>query len=347
MVNLHLSACVREGMRCLRISAAAGLLVLLVASPAAAAAPRDTKPPTVPGNLRTTEITQTRVSLAWNPSTDDRRVMFYGVWAPGLPVIYVNHPGTTATYTGLHPGTTYAFRVQAWDGTNWSWPTPILNVTAAPDILAPTAPSGLALSDNVYGVPVDGVTASAVLVTWANSTDDFGPLRYEVLVDGVVSPNVYDVRPAGTPINAISKVWVRQLDPGVTHTVMVRAVDGGGNRSPVSAALTVSTETSSDVLSPSAPTLTRADGGGTGICPEELWLRWTGAVDDTDAAGAIEYEVRVNGVINEVVPAGTQTITYTEVPGPNMVTIVAVDRAGNASAPSNPGTVNVNWGGNC
>ena len=40
---------------------------------------------------------------------------------------------------------------------------------------------------------------------------------------------------------------------------------------------------------------------------------------------------------------GTQTITYTEVLGPNTVTIVAVDQAGNASAPSNAMTVVTNW----
>jgi hypothetical protein len=48
-------------------------------------------------------------------------------------------------------------------------------------------------------------------------------------------------------------------------------------------------------------------------------------------------------VINEVHGA-TQTVTYTEVVGPNTVTIVAVDRAGNASAPSNAITAFVNVG---
>ena len=66
-------------------------------------------------------------------------------------------------------------------------------------------------------------------------------------------------------------------------------------------------------------------------------------LDRRRAGFGIEYEVRVNGVINEVVPVGTQTITYTEVLGPNTITIVAVDQAGNASAPSNAMTVVTNW----
>lgn len=337
-------------MRVLAAALLAAVALVTTATPAGAgrpAPPRDTQPPTAPTSLRTTSVTQTSVSLAWNPSTDNRQVLFYGAWAPGLPVVYVNHPATTATFTGMHPGTTYQFRVQAWDGMNWSLPSNILPVITSPDIAAPTAPNGLAVGSVVHGVPVDGVTASTVLLNWTNSTDDFGPIRYEVLVDGAVSPNVYDTRPAGTPITSRSVAWVRQLDPGRPHTFAVRAVDGGGNRSAPSAAITVTTDPSADTVAPTVPTLTRADSGGNGSCPEELWLRWTGATDDVDPVSAIEYEVRVNGTIKEVVPGGTQTITYTDVPDANVVTIVAVDRAGNASAPSNAMTVVNNWPNTC
>jgi hypothetical protein len=76
-----------------------------------------------------------------------------------------------------------------------------------------------------------------------------------------------------------------------------------------------------------------------------LWITWTAS---TDNAPGIEYEVRVNGTIIDVIPGGTQTVSYTEVLGANTVTIVAVDQAGNASAPSNPITVLTNWGpGGC
>jgi hypothetical protein len=98
------------------------------------------------------------------------------------------------------------------------------------------------MASDGYGVPVDNLTASTVLVSWTNSTDEFGPISYEVLVKGSVSPNVYSTRPAGTPLGAWSKVWVRQLEPGTTYVITVRAVDGGGNRSAPKNALTTTTE---------------------------------------------------------------------------------------------------------
>ena len=72
-----------------------------------------------------------------------------------------------------------------------------------------------------------------------------------------------------------------------------------------------------------------------------------GSTDDVDGI-FVEYEFRINGLINEVLPGGTQTVAYTDVLGPNTVTIVAVDRAGNASAPGNAITEITNWGpGGC
>ena len=309
--------------------------------------PPDTTPPTTPANLVVTAVTQTSVSLSWGPSTDNVRVLNYAVWAPGVTPVWTTAPVTSATVTGLHPGTTYGWRVQAWDGMNWSWPSVTVDATTSPDIVAPSAPTGLDLAGDVFGVPVDNLTASKVLVRWTNATDDFGPIRYEVLVNGVVSPNVYDTRPAGTPFGASSKVWVRQLEPATTYVITVRTVDGGGNRSAPSNAITVTTDPSSDTVAPTSSTLLSASVGGTSACPEELWLRWTGSTDDVDSAAAIEYEVRVNGTIIEVVPGGTVTVTYTEIFGINDVTIVAVDRAGNAAAPSNVIPAQVNWGGGC
>jgi chitodextrinase len=325
-------------------SATAAFLLAFVAAVApAAAAPRDSTPPSTPTNLRATQITHTTVTLAWNPSTDNVGVQGYAAWAPGLPVVRVPAAQLSATFTGLHPNTSYEFQVQAWDGWNWSWQA-VLAVTTHRELVAPAAPSGLQLSNVHWGQPVDGVTASTVLLAWTSSTDDFGPIRYEILVDGLPTPHTWSTRPPGTPSGPTAGSWVRQLRPGTTYRLAVRAIDGSGNVSAASNTVTVTTDQNADVTAPTAPTLLSSNIGAAGYCPDEIWLRWAAATDDIDPADAIEYEIRVNGAIIEVVTGGTRTVSYTEVHGAITVTLIAVDRAGNASAPSNPMTGSTNWG---
>lgn len=320
--------------------AAVALAVLTVQAPAGAARPRpDRTPPTTPTDLRVTAVTQTSVSFAWSPSTDDVGVVSYSLWGDGLGGV-VGVPGTTTTgtVTGLRPGQTVDFRVAAYDGANVSGYAGPLPVTTLPDTVEPSTPTGLVV------LAVDG---SKVQLRWNASTDDFGPVRYRVLVDGVVTPDAMSTIPPGTfPVPSSAGAWVRQLDPG-PHVFAVQAVDGAGNGSAATTAVGATAAPSTDTTAPTTPTLLSASGGGTSVCPEELWLRWTASTDDVTPATGIEYEVRVNGVINEVATGATQTVAYTDVRGANTVTIVAVDRAGNASAPSNALTERVDWGSGC
>jgi chitodextrinase len=313
-------------------------LVIAVAVPAGAGRKPpptvDRTPPTQPTGLRVTAVTQTSVSLAWNASTDNVGVRSYSLWGEGLSgVVSATHPQTAATWSSLRPGQTVTFRVTAFDARyNASTPSAPVTVTTVRDTTAPSAPSGL---------EVRAVTASTVELRWSSGTDAFFPVRHEILVNGVPTGDAVSNVPAGTfPRPAIQGATVRQLDPATTYQFSVRGVDPSGNVSGLSNVADATTLASSDTVAPTTPTLLSASDGGNGSCPEELWLRWTAATDDMPG---IEYEVRVNGVINEVIPVGTQTVTYTEVLGANTVTIVAVDGAGNASAPSNAMTVVTNW----
>jgi chitodextrinase len=321
----------------------AGALSVAMALPAAAGGvngkPRptvDRTPPSQPTNLRVVGVTQTSVTLAWNPSTDNVGVTTYSLWGEGLSgVVSATHPNTTATWTYLlRPGQTVTFRVTAFDARyNASLPSAPVTVTTLADTTAPSTPSALS---------VGAVTASTVFLTWNSGTDLFQPVRHEILVNGVVTDDAVSNVPAGLPRPAVQGATVRQLDPSTTYQFSVRAIDPSGNVSQLSNVVGASTQPNADTVAPTTPTLLSAANGGNGSCPEELWLRWSAATDDGPAAG-IEYEVRVNGAINEVIPVGTQTVTYTDVLGPNTVTIIAVDQAGNASAPSNAMTVETNW----
>ena len=72
----------------------------------------DTTPPTAPGNLRTTGVTETSIALAWDAAADNVGVVGYEVRGAGR---VVPATGTTATFTGLTPDTEYSFTVVAKD----------------------------------------------------------------------------------------------------------------------------------------------------------------------------------------------------------------------------------------
>lgn len=82
---------------------------LVVQTPAAP----DTTPPTVPTLLRTTENTLSRVTLAWNASTDNVRVTGYYVYRGTTRVATTS--SLSVTVTGLQSRTTYTFSVRAFD----------------------------------------------------------------------------------------------------------------------------------------------------------------------------------------------------------------------------------------
>jgi chitodextrinase len=318
----------------LRVAVAAALVLAAAAQAGAAAPRRDRTPPSAPTNLRVTAVSETSVSLAWNPSTDNVGVTTYSLWGEGLSGVQsATHPQTSATWSPLRPGQTVTFRITAFDAQyNASAPSNAVTVTTTADVTAPSAPSGLS---------VQSVSGSKVELRWTSGVDDFGPVTHEVLVNGVpTGDSVSTVAPGTFPRPAVQGAWVRQLDPATGYRFSVRAIDGAGNVSPASSEVSATTDPSSDTVAPTTPTLLSAFDGGPGQCPEEIWLRWTASTDDVEPASGIEYEVRINGRINEVDTGFTGTVTYTEVHGPNTITIVAVDRAGNASAPSNAITVN-------
>ncbi|MET8007426.1 carbohydrate-binding protein [Nonomuraea glycinis] len=73
----------------------------------------DTSAPSVPGNLRSTGVTSSSVSLAWNASTDNVGVTGYNVYRGSTLVTTVS--GTSYTDTGRAAATSYTYTVRARD----------------------------------------------------------------------------------------------------------------------------------------------------------------------------------------------------------------------------------------
>ena len=301
-----------------RAAGAALALVLGSVVVGSAAAARDRTPPTTPKNLRVTSSSQTSVTLAWDASTDNSGSFSYSVYKDGQPFTV---PQTQTTYTidWLSPGQTYSFYVRAIDkALNASATSNTVTVTTLRDTTPPTAPE---LSGAVRG-------PSQVSLTWTRSTDDvtWWSLGYRIFADGA---------PVTAHVNWYGErsVILRHLTPATSYTFTVQASDFNGNTA-TSNAVTLTTEATSDVTPPSAPTNVRiVEDQGCG----EVWVGWTQSTDDTDPQYAIEYEIYVNGVLSPL-PVGAgidRDFVYATAHGDNTFVVKAVDRAGNTSEASN------------
>ena len=298
-----------------RAASVAAILVVLVSlfgiSPALAA--RDRKPPTKPANLRATSLTAYNVRLTWDPSTDDSGTFTYRVWVSWGSTTTM--PQTQTTYSvGLVPNNTYSFYVYAVDGSgNVSQRSNTLTVTTPPDTTAPTPPV----------VRLAGVNPTEIALTWTASTDDGLHIRYKVFVNG--SPSGVET------LNGLAAV-LHGLTPETTYEITVIAEDFyGGNVSAPSNILTVTTPavSATDTEPPTAPGC--CWGGDVGGL--ELNVSWGQSFDNQTAQTSIAYEVYLNGVWQETASAD-RAVIYTTQTGDNTVTIIAVDDAGNRSAPS-------------
>lgn len=128
----------------------------------------DTQPPTAPGNVRTTAVTTTGASLAWDASTDNVGVTGYEVYEGAVKVTAVT--GTSADLTGLTPGTAYTVTVRARDAAgNLSDASAPLTVTTKPGTYAYTLKGSSTLKASGGTIQLTG-TATATADPAGNIT---------------------------------------------------------------------------------------------------------------------------------------------------------------------------------
>jgi chitodextrinase len=189
-------------------------------------------------------------------------------------------------------------------------PEPVPEPTPPPptDAHAPTVP--------VFSVRETGPTH--VILAWS-STDASNPILYRVEMNGAL--NNYGFETSKT---------IAGLQPSTTYTFTARARDMAGNWSAFSAPFTVTTTASdpNDVTPPTTPTAVWAElnGGGT-----EMQVLWGASTDNVTPQAAIIYHIAVNGVIDNSAVGKTQSFVYGVV-GNNVISVIAVDAAGNKSS---------------
>ncbi|MEN9922338.1 MAG: hypothetical protein RL097_615, partial [Candidatus Parcubacteria bacterium] len=130
-----------------------------VAAALATIGTRDAVAPSVPTNLRTTDLKSTSVTLAWNASTDDNSgVAGYSIYRNGTKLTTV--AGTAYTSTNLTANTTYTYTVRAEDAQG--------NSSADSTPLSVTTPD-VSFGIISYAVPTKTATGATISATLAKA----------------------------------------------------------------------------------------------------------------------------------------------------------------------------------
>jgi chitodextrinase len=282
----------------------------ITASTAACPPPNDTQPPAVPNGMRTTGITQSSVSLAWNATTDNVGVAGYNLYKDGAKV--ASTQSTSYTFGGLSCGSDYTLALTAYDAagneSDGRYATTVETTSActpAPDTQAPTAPGSFAKTT---------ATTTSINVSWSASSDNVGVAGYTLYRNGT---NV-----GSTTSTSYSYTG---LTCNTSYTLAIDAADAAGNRS---GKATITTSTAACGSADTQPPQTPANLTVTGTTASSVSLSWSAALDNVGTTG---YGVYRNG--SSVGSTASTSYTNSGLPCGTSYTFAvdAFDAAGNRS----------------
>jgi chitodextrinase len=222
----------------------------------------DTQAPTVPTGLTGTALSPTEIKLTWNPSTDNVGVVGYYVYLNDAPLATTT--ATSFTHSGLTQGTTYNYRVSAYDAVpnHSAWTAPVSVKTPVPDTQAPSVPTGLTGS---------AVSSTEIKLTWNPSTDNVGVTGYYVYLN--------DAPLATTTSTSFTHSG---LKVGTTYNYRVSAYDAVPNHSAWTSPVSV---TLADTQAPTVPTGLSASA----VSSTEIKLTWNASTDNVAVTGYYVY----------------------------------------------------------
>jgi len=282
------------------VCCAAALLIIL-ASLSGCGSSGDHYPPSVPTGVQAAGVSSDSVQLNWTESQDDLLMLGYRIYRDGSRV--GSTPLTSYTDTGLTPGTSYGYRVSAFDWIGNESPKSTTLFVATADGSAPSAPA------NLQGT---AVSTSRIDLAWTASTDNVGVTGYRIYRNAAVIGTT-----TGTSFSDTG------LSEYTTYIYRVAAYDAEGNESSQSSPLSATTV---DATPPSVPSNLQ----GAAASTSRIDLTWSVS---TDNAGVTGYRVYRNGSL-VASPAGTSySDTGLAEATSYSYTVAAYDDEGNTSAP--------------
>jgi chitodextrinase len=184
--------------------------------------------PSTPANVRVTDVTPSKVSLAWDASTDNAGIAEYLLSVSPFKGRTIFTGPTSLDLIALPPDTTFTLAVRARDfGWNFSpFSVPVTATTeASTDVTPPTVPTNLRVGN------VDW--CGEVKATWTQSTDDQDPqaaIRYQFRINDQPDPFGDEI--------GVGRHITYGLVEGA-NTYVVRAIDSAGNASAFSVPYTL------------------------------------------------------------------------------------------------------------
>jgi chitodextrinase len=271
--------------------------------------PADSEAPSVPTNVQAIAQSASSVQVTWTASTDNIGVTGYKVYRNGMQA------GTSATTsytdTGLSAGTTYSYRVSAYDaaGNESAQSSPPAVVTPV-DTTPPSVPTN---------VQATAQSSTSIQITWTASTDDVGVTGYRVFRNGSEVGTTAGTSYADTG-----------LESGVTYSYGVSAYDAAGNESAQSSPPAVAA--TPDDVPPSVPGNVQA----VEQSPTSIQVTWTASTDNVGVTG---YRVFRDGLEIDTSTTTSYTDTGLDFETTYSYTVSAYDAAGNESLQSAPAAV--------
>ena len=249
--------------------------------------------PSAPTNLKSTNIGQTEVDLAWTITSDNQTgfIVQRNPAPPGAGFQTIGTTGPTVTtyqdISGLQPATNYTYQVVAINSGGNSPPSSPLAVTTLP--LAPAAPTTLSAT---------ATSSSVIALTWTrNSVNETGFEILRKVGDDPATP--FTTLPTEAPAGSFNYTD-SNLTPNTTYTYEVVATNAGGDSAPSNTASATTL-----VAIPTPPTTLLA----TPVSQSEIDLAWTDAAQDETS-----FLVQIQGgayaafsTIGTVPPTGTVT----------------------------------------
>lgn len=233
----------------------------------------DAVKPTVPSNLKASNVMNNTFALTWSPATDNMSIAGYNVYKNGT--FYKKSLSSNLAIEGLGSGQSYVMQVEAVDpaGNTSGLSTGITVLMAGTkETVPPTVPTNLS---------AETISSTNFVLSWAASTDNDLVAGYEVFKNGDF---------IGFIGNGATKLLVSGLIPGVAYSMTVRAKDAGGNYSAKSAPFVITTLEGALKFEAEDATLL----GGAAKATNHKGFSGTGFVDQLEKVGtSVSFNVGV------------------------------------------------------